>query len=326
MPNQPFPIHPQMTAVAIRYRPTDIDPIAEAVLPSAPPVSNEEFTYAQYSASDAYRIPDGRIGRKGRRPQAEFGYTEQTGRVSDYGYDDPVPQRDITQAAANAVAMPGGVAFDPVATAVESITDYLVMSREIRAAALVFSAASYRAGLRSQLSGTSQWDDYDHSDPLGLLLDAIEEPLMRPNTLVLGHRTWTKLRRHPRLVQAVIGMPVTDGAITRQQLATLLELPNVLVGASRVNAARKGQADNYIRTWGPHAALLYINATAASQKKPTFAYTQPYSSGGPVRKARVVFDSTVGVEGAQVVTVTESMAEVACAPDCGFFFEDAVSS
>lgn len=311
----PFPINPVMTGIAIAYRNQAL--IADMVLPRVP-VATKEFKWQKYAKSERYTLPETLVGRRGRPKQVEFGATEESSSVRDYGLDDPIPNDDITQAAA------AGQGYSPVNHAVEGLTDLILLDREVRAAELIFNTANYDSSLQDTLSGGDQWSDYDNSDPVDQLLSALDAPIYRPNVLTLGQAVWTKLRKHPKVVAAVFangGNASTGGVITREQLAAVLEIEEILVGQGWLNTAKKGQDVDMERVWGNHAALIYRNRLANTQRGITFGFTAQYQG----RIAGQMPDSNIGLRGGVVVRVGESVRELIVAPDCGYFFENAIA-
>ncbi|MEI1042415.1 phage capsid protein, partial [Pseudomonas aeruginosa] len=135
------------------------------------------------------------VGRKSKPNEVEFSATDETGSTEDHGLDAPVPQADIDNAPAN---------YNPLGHATEQTTNLILLDREARTSKLVFNPNSYAAGNKRTLSGTDQWSD-PASNPLPEITDALDSVILRPNIGVLGRRTATILRRHPKIVKAYNG-------------------------------------------------------------------------------------------------------------------------
>lgn len=311
-----FPVNPELTAVAIGYKNRDMDLIADAVLPRV--LSAKKFSYTKYTAADAYTIPSTRVGRKSAMTMVDFGGTIVNDECVDWGLKCPVPNDEIE--AFNAMQNSGAIA-SPMAKSVSLVTGLVLLDREIRVANLVTTLGTYPAANRATLSGTSQWSDFTNSNPLDALLVALDVPLVRPNTVVMGQAVWTKMRQHPRLIQAANASAQTGGAITRQDLADLLEVRNILIGAGFGNTALKGQTPSYSRVWGKHCALLYISEEQANADQPTFGFTAQFGN----RIASDIADPDIGMRGGVMVRVGESVKEVISANDAGYFFQNAVA-
>lgn len=313
----PFPVDPVLSGIVLAYKNPGY--IADLVLPRVP-VGTKEFKYQAYNQADFYTVPETKVGRKGVPNEVEFTGTETPSLCYDFGLDDFVPQDDIDQAAASA----NGAKWDPLGRAVEGLTELIQLDREVRAAGLLFSSSSYVSGQYTTLSGTSQWSDFTNSNPVDAMLAALDIPLIRPNVATFGQATWTKLRQHPKVVAAVNalgGNAANGGVITRQQLAALLEVEEVLVGQSFANSAKPGQTATMARIWGKHAAFTYRNKNADTQRGLTWGFTAQY---GTKIGAKLV-EPKRGLRGGVTVRSGESVREVVCAPDTGYLFLNAVA-
>lgn len=305
----PFPTNPTLTAIAIAYRNPDVALIADQVLPRVN--TDESFSWLEYDLAQGFTIPDTQVGRKSVPNEVDFSGTERQAKVLDYGLDDIIPNRDI--AADNR-----GV--DPRGRAVEYLTGLVHLGREKRVADLVFNAANYAAANVLPLSGTSQWSD-PNSDPVAAIGDALDSTIIRPNVATFGQVTWTKLRRNPKLVNAIKGGTTVAGMVSRQEFADLFELQEVLVGQSNINLAKKGQPVNMQRTWGKHASFFFRDRSASNAGGITFGFTAQW--GGWV--AGEIPEQKTGLRGAVRVRSGESVKEIICAKDVGFLFQNAVA-
>lgn len=308
-----FPITPQLTAIAIAYRNKTL--IADNVLPRVL-VPTADFKYQKYALSEGFTVPDTKVGRRSAPNEVVFSATEATASVVDYGLDSPVPNSDLEAAE--------GTPYDPLGRATEQTSNLLMLDREVRTAALVFNAATYAAANQSTLAGTSQWSDFAVSNPLAAIMDALDTMVMRPNIAVLGRATWTKLRQHPRIVEAVRGTGAglnAQGAVARREVADLLELEDIWVGEGFLNSAKKGQATVVSRVWGKHAAFIYRDNLADASNGTTFGFTGQWGS----RMAGSEYDKNIGLRGGQRVRVGESVKELVTANDLGYYFQNAVA-
>lgn len=307
--NAPFPIQPELTAIAIAYRNPRL--IADEVLPRVP-VGVQQFKYLKHTMAEGFTIPDTKVGRTSKPNEVAFSATEVTDSTKDYALDDPIPQADIDNAPPN---------YNPMGRATEGIMNLIELDREVRTAALVFAAAQYAAANKITLSGTSQFSDYANSDPLGVIMAGLDACIMRPNVAVMGRAVFTKLCMHPEIVKAVHGNSGDAGIVQRRAVADLFELEDVLVGEGWVNTARKGQAATLSRVWGKHIALIHRNLTAGPNSGLTFGFTAQFGS----RIAGATPDKNIGMRGGQLVRAGESVKEVITANDLGYLIVDAVA-
>lgn len=313
-----FPVNPILSAIAIGYKNPDIALIADQVMPRVPPtnIDGKKFAYTKYNQADAYTVPDTQVGRKSQPNQVDFGGVQVNDECKDYGLDDVLPNDEIE--AWNKMPKPAG-ALSPQAIATSRLTSLIMLDREIRVAGVVFNSANYTNAVT--LSGGSQWSDYTNSDPLDAILTGLDACLVRPNTITLGQAAWTKLRKHPKVVQAVFGTAQSSGVVTRQQLADVLEVSRILVGAGWVNNARKGQAASMARVWGKHCSATFVSEELAMADQPTWGFTAQFGS----RIAGAIPEPKMGLRGSEVIRVGESVKEVVASVDAGYFWQSCVA-
>lgn len=309
MSNAPFPIQPELTAIAIGYRNTTL--IADEVIPRIP-VGKKDFKYLQYNLAEGFTVPDTKVGRKGRVNEVEFGATELTASTEDFGLEDPIPQDDIDNAPVN---------YDPLGRSTEGTTDLILLDREIRVSNVVFNANTYGENNKVTLAGDSQFSDFVKSDPIGVIQTALDSVVMRPNVMTIGRPAFSVLCRHPKLCKAIYGNNTDAGIVTRRQIADLFELEDVLVGEAWLNTAKKGQAMSLSRVWGKHIALTFRDKNVSTRGRMSFGYTAQFGD----RIAGAIPDKNIGLKGGQRVRVGESVKELICAPDLGYFIQNVVA-
>jgi hypothetical protein len=310
MATRPFPVDARLTAVALAYKNADVQLIGDEVLPITP--TDAEFKWLSYDLGQGYTVPDTKVGRKSMPNEVEFKGTEVQDKVVDYGLDDIVPNEDIND---------DNQGVDPLGKAVEYTTGLVKLAREIRVANATFVNAAYIAAQRQTLSGTSQWSDFVNSNPVNAILLALDVPIMRPNIGVFGQATWTSVRQNPKLVQAIKGTNQGAGAVTRQEFVDFFELQALYIGAGFLNTAKRGQSTSMSRVWGKHAAFVYRDRAAGPQGGLTYGFTAAKRSIW----AGQMDEPKVGLEGSVRVRVGERVKEIVCAPELGYFFENAVA-
>ena len=309
MKNAPFPIQPELTAIAIAYKNTRM--IADEVAPRVT-VGKQDFKYLVHPKAEGFTIPDTRVGRKSKPNEVSFTATEQTASTQDYALDDPIPQADLDNAPEN---------YNPRAKSTEFLTNLIELDREVRVANMVFNAANYAAGSQQTLSGTGQFSDFTNSDPIAVIMTALDSMIMRGNVMTIGRAAFSVLARHPKIVKAVNGTSGDTGIVQRRAIAELFELDDVLVGEAFVNTARKGQAAALARAWGKHISLMYRDKTAGVDRGATFALTAQF--GGRIAGSNP--DANIGMRGGERVRVGESVKELITANDFGYFIQNAVA-
>ena len=303
----PFPVDPVLTSITLAYKNPRY--IADAVLPRIK-VPAESFKYRVFDKESYLTVPETELGRKGAANEVELSFGQKTDSTSDYGLDQVVPLKDIETARLQN--------WDPQQKAAEYLTELLNLAREQRTAKLIFNPAVYGSQIIN-LNNDSNFSN-DQSDPVNTIVQALDIPFYRPNTIVMGRRVFAALSRHPKILRTVYPNADGNGVINAEQLAVILDVDRVLVGESRINAAKRG-ASNIVNAWGDHMALLYIDQRAGAQDIPTFGFTAEFGN----RESRVIFDGKIGRSGANRVRVSESVKEIVAAPDLGCLIQNAVS-
>lgn len=310
----PFPVNPQLTAIALSYRNSEL--IADKVFPRV--AAHDEFRYTKFTQSEGFTVPDVKIGRKSEANEVEFGGTEVTDSTVDYGLRDAVPLADMRKAE--------NTKFDPMGNAAMGITRLVDLARELRCATLAFTAGNYATAYKATLSGTGQWSDYTNSNPVSAILTALDAMLMRANKIVMGQAVWTIFRQHPKVVESVkatgAGGVNAAGVVVRQAVADLLEVQEIIVGTGWQNTAAKGATPTFARVWGKHCALIYTEPVFGTEGVTTFGFTAEAGGG---KRVRDWFDAERGADGSQVVQLVDTVKEVMPATDLGYLFTNAVA-
>ncbi|MBQ4419613.1 MAG: hypothetical protein II870_08260 [Synergistaceae bacterium] len=303
----PFPVDPILTSITLAYK--NARYIADFVLPRVK-VPAESFKYRVFDKETYLTVPDTSIGRKGMANEVELLFSERPANTVDHGLDMVISLKDI-----DAAKLQG---YDPQQKAVEFLTELLTLAREQRVAQLVFNAAVYTSQVK-QLENAEKFDN-DASDPIDTIIQAMDVPFFRPNTVVMGREVFSALSRHPKVLRTVYPNADGNGIINAQQLTTILNVDRVLVGEARLNLAKRG-GTNIQSVWGNNVALLYIDPKAGVQDVPTFGFTAEYGN----REGRVISDPNVGRKGANRVKVSESINELIAAPDLGYLLQNVIA-
>ena len=315
----PFQADPALTALTISYRNPENAYIADSFLPRTP-VGGERFGWTRYPVGQAVTVPETRVGRTGVVTRVEFQSTRETSEVVDYGLETPIPQTDVDEAAALRARGLGIV--DPESDATLTLTDLMLVDREVRVAAIGQNPANYAPGHAVTLPSLSMFDDYVHSDPIATIQGAIKSHRFFPyNTMTMGYATFVALQSHPKIVNAVKGNVTGSGIVNQEELRQLFGMNKLLVGRGFVNTARLGQLPVLTRVWGEMLALTYVNPGANTQNPTTFGMTAQFGT----RIAGSIPDPDIGIRGGMKVRVGEQVRELVTAPDAGYLIQGTVT-
>lgn len=304
---RPFVQDAALTAIAVNFKNPDVALVADMVFPRVD-VGDETYKYDFYPPEEVFTVPDTTVGRRGAVPQVEFTAEQRTGTVVDRGLDAPIPNSDIDRARRQRAN--GNSSFDPEARAVEGVRHMIALDREVRVAGLVTDLNTYDADKRVTLAGADKWTD-PNSDPIGDVLAGQDATFIaRPNYGVMGRDVYTVLRTHPKILKAVHGNQGDSGVATKEQIARIFELNELLIGDSYVNTARRGQAANYARTWQNSFALFHRSSAATHDNGiPTFGITAEVRENGSAMIAGRIPSSHGGIRGSTTIRVGESIEE-----------------
>lgn len=104
------------------------------------------------------------------------------------------------------------------------------------------------------LSGTSQFNDYANSDPIGVSATARGTILnacgLMPNLAIMDIYVWNQLRFHPQMLDALGYKWARPGGLTQDEMARALGVDQVLYGTARYDASKEGQTAQFTSVWG----------------------------------------------------------------------------
>ena len=307
----------EMQAVAEMYQNNDY--IADRIMPRIP-VGQTVYRFKRYPTESRYTVPSTLAGRMGTVNRVQERWKEDSGFVKDYGLDHPIPMMDLRDAAANGV--------DMRLSATTYVTQLIRIGRETRVAGKVFDAANYGAGLSTTLGAGTQFDD-PASPVVFLIMDALSQPLVRPNVMVFGLESWNNFRVHPKIVEAVrssvspANNAASQGMVSQQQVAELFGVEEVLVGDARVNTAKPGATPALARIFTDSLALIHRNTAVSSPFDQIITWGTTFQYETII--AGTIDDPNMGLHGGILVRVGESVEEQVIAPSAGYLFLDTVS-
>ena len=104
------------------------------------------------------------------------------------------------------------------------------------------------------LSGTSQFNDYNNSDPIGVFKTArlaVRDGCgKKPDTAVMEWDVFNTLAYHPGILAALGFTQNRAGQLSEAELAKALGVKRLLVAEAKYNSAAEGQSDSLSNVWG----------------------------------------------------------------------------
>lgn len=300
----------RLTRLSVLY--TNAEFIWRMLMPQVG-VSKTSDKYVVYTKEDLFRVADDAIAPNALPNEIE-------GSLSDdkYACDDHALSGWVTQESIDRADSP----IKPLIVRNRIINGALDLTQENRVAGVVFSAATYPAGNKVQLAGTSQWGE-SADDPIGDVTTAVEGCFVRANTLVFGKEAWLKFRRLPEIIEAIRSKspgaaPVSSGMVSGAEVAAFFEVDRVIVGRARKNTSNPGQTAAYADVWGKHMSALHVQ-DGVDLDSVAFGKTFVETDRTTYRE----FDGKRGVKGSHFLKVGYNSDEKVIAPDLGYFIEDA---
>lgn len=227
--------------------------ISDRVFPEVQ-VKKRTGIYYEYDKSKMRVVSDLRApGERSKR--VEYGLIERTyGPLQEHSLEQAIPDEDREEA------------VDPLeldTDAVENLTERILLRKEKDAYTILTTAGTgytNSAEGYNTLSGTSRWNDYANSDPIGDIRaakDKVKKRVLKtPNTLVLGYEAFSILKNHPQILERIKYSQL--GVVTAELLAAVFDIQNVIIADAEENTANETETDSMSYLWGKNAWIGYI--------------------------------------------------------------------
>lgn len=276
-----------LSNVAINYTPTGL--IADMVFPIVN-VAKQSDMIAVFSRGEALREENDRRAPGTAANRVTRSVSSDTYFANNYALSDAVVIEDRANA-------------DPIYVQqlynnrAQWLKGKLDLQWERRLTNIVTSGTN--VGSSSAVS--SGWTDLSNADALGDVNNAIDNVFdstgLKPNRIVFGEAAWRNFRRNTNVRDLINGVNNGGGFATQDQVANLLEVNEVLVGAGFANTAAEGQAEVLATLWGDNV-LVYFAPEAASIEMPSLGYSFRWAAPGipNMQAERHPFDSILKSE------------------------------
>jgi hypothetical protein len=174
--------------------------------------------------------------------------------------------------------------LSPDRDATELVTSRIMLGRELAIKDLVLTAANYATGYTVTLSGTSQWNDYTNSDPIGDFRagrNKIHSGLfLEPNLAIIPYEVMSELEDHPDFIERI--KYSERGVLTAEIIAMILGIPRVIVPGVGYATNNPGQTETLAYIWGKDVLMAYV-PPRAGLRIPAFGYEFVWPLAGRVQ-------------------------------------------
>lgn len=253
-----------LTNISVAYMQRQQNFIASQVFPIVP-VSKQSDKFYTYTKNDWFR--DEAQRRADATESAGGGYNLST---DSYQADVYAFHKDIgDQTRANADAP---INVDREAT--EFVTSRIALKMETQFVNSFFTSGVWA----TDSTPANLWSDYTSSDPLNDVENGKRQILsttgFEPNTLVIGYDVFKSLKNHPDLVDRI--KYTSSQVLTADLMASLFDIPRVLVSKAVKATNAEGAAGAYDFTAGKNALLCY-SAPSAGLLQPSAGYVMSWT-------------------------------------------------
>lgn len=254
-----------LTQISIKFQPAMGGYLADQVGPPVP-VVKEAATYWKYDNS-CFDAPDSLRAPRTGYNRIDWKATRDTYVCEEYGLEGEIDDRERDNASS-----PLDLHIDTT----EIVTDMVMNAREKRLADLVMSTANVTQN--QTLAGTSQWSDLTSgvSDPISVAKTArttiYEATGYRPNKVIVPYLVMEALKIHPAILERIqFGTPGSPSIVTKELLASLFEVDEVLVGGVLRRTSADNATDVLGDVWGKDV-LFFYSEPRPSLKRASFCY------------------------------------------------------
>lgn len=259
-----------LSEMALNYRPEGF--IADMVMPIVR-VGKQSDLYVEFSREDKLRQQETK-----RAPSTEAKMIHQNVGSASYYANNYALKMGVT--------LEDKLNADPIFLTeiiegrTEFILDHLLLDWEVRVAGLIHNPSN----VGSSSSVSSAWNVAGGGgDPIGDVNQALDNVHLsngiRPNRITFGLEAWKSIRRHESVRNIIFGVNNGGGFASREQVANLFEVDQVLVGGAFQNTGEEGLTESLSAIWGDDVLISYSPMTA-SKEKPSFAYSFRWQKPG----------------------------------------------
>jgi len=220
--------------------------IANRVFPEFS-VDVKDGTYPKFTLSGGSELLDADVSE--RAPKGAYKRIDRTFTMDTYSTKD----RGLEELIDDEEKRDNARFFDQEVVAAKLVLRRMKTAYEMRVAAALFDSGVFNA--------TNPIADYTAAnlanntiDPVGDILEAIDRLNGRgvaPNTMVISHQLFTRLRRSQKLQNFLRGNRATDVelSVKPSDIAAAFDLQEVMVGRAPKNIAKKGKATSATPIW-----------------------------------------------------------------------------
>lgn len=240
--------------------------IAQKIFPRIP-VKKESDKYYVFTKSHLFRPTVEVRGPSARVKHRGYALSTSNYSANEYATGILVPDR---------IADNSDAPLRPYEDATTIISHDMLMFIENNFAAEFLVTGTWTTN--TTLSGTDQWSDYANSDPIKNIDDAKETITGltgipgQMQSVAMGASVWKKLKRHPSILNAFGGGDSRLKVLTKEIVADVLEVKEILVSEAVQNTNVEGNATQTLSRIVSKNALVFYAPPSPSIMTPSCGY------------------------------------------------------
>lgn len=304
-----------LTNISVAYIQSADVFVATKVFPVVP-VGKQSDLYYIYTKNDWFRDEAERRAPATESVGSGYGLSTASYDANVWAFHKDVPDQ---------VRENADVVIQPDADATRFVTQRLLLRQEVQWAADYFVPSVWG----TDVTPANLWSDFTNSDPISDVRTGVRTILantgFKPNKLTLGYDVFQKLQDHPDIVDRLKYTGGATRAVTKEQLAALFDIEQVLVCEAVKATNLEGETAAMAFVHGKHALLSYAPA-APSLLTPSAGYifawrgvSRGLGKAIGIKKFRMEHLEADRVEG-QI-----AFDDKVVATDLGYFFNGVVS-
>lgn len=247
-----------LTRVSNAYIPEDMDYVSEKWAPNLQ-VAQNSGKIGNYG-KDHLRIVNTVMGGRGKAPRLQsITRSSNTYLVEPHGLEGLVTKEDYRN-----VEDP----YDAERDETLGLTTVLWLGKEKALADSLGSTSTITQNVT--LSGTSQYNDYTNSDPLGDFKTArstVRANGVPPNRAIMDWAVADTLAYHPGILEALGYTQNRAGQLSEAELAKAMGIQMLHIARAIYNTADEGQSDSLGAVWGKDIVFYYAPMAAGRYQK-----------------------------------------------------------
>lgn len=267
---------PDLGVVVSEYRDTAITgAIAPRVMPFIP-IAMQTAEFPVIPKEVMLKIHNTARAMRGRYPSSDWEFEMGRYATKENGWEEKIDDRERKLYA---------TLFDSEVVATRRATKIVDLAQEKRVADKVFNATNFTAHAVAH-----EWDDKANATPIddvkAARLAVRAQCGMMANTLIISYTTFLDIKSCDQVLDKLLytfpGIEIER--MTSQQLATLFDVQQVLVGGAIYDSADKGQDASISDLWDYEYAMLTVCSNSPDVSEPcigrTFLWTEETPGDG----------------------------------------------